>query len=441
LSRFLFVLTGHTTHVGAHASIAAELIERGHEVAWAGPKVDQPLPAGVVFYPADDEEAARAREAWWTSGSSGSVHGHLADLRWLYERYLMPFALTTLPAVERAADEFEANVIVADEHALAGAFAARRRRLRWATLVRSAVLTQGVRGPYWPEIEAWLVSRLDETQRLAGLDPVPRPNLSDQLVISISTPELLGPDIEFPPHYRFVGPPLDHRTPGSDDDFPWHELRDGPRLLVSLGTVLARRAGNLFQTVSRALAGTEFQVIVVAPSGALPEPPSNFLVRSSVPQIALLPHVDAVVCHAGHNTVLEALGHGLPLLVAPLTLDQPLVAEQVVRSGAGVRVRAARARVDEIAGAVASITTDPAYRNAARRLQASLRSAGGTTAAATALGALAAGLNRPEGDGGRTRRASSRPGVDGSPRAGGSPPRSSPHPHEAAIPGESRAPA
>ena len=57
---------------------------------------------------------------------------------------------------------------------------------------------------------------------------------------------------------------------------------------------------------------------VVAPDGMLDITAPNVLVRPSVPQLELLPHLDAVVCHAGHNTVCEALAHGVPLVVAPI---------------------------------------------------------------------------------------------------------------------------
>ena len=54
-----------------------------------------------------------------------------------------------------------------------------------------------------------------------------------------------------------------------------------------------------------------------------------------MPQLALLRHVDAVVCHGGHNTLCEALALGLQLVLAPVRDDHPLVADQVVAAGAG----------------------------------------------------------------------------------------------------------
>ena len=85
------------------------------------------------------------------------------------------------------------------------------------------------------------------------------------------------------------------------------------------------------------------QVILVAPPSSSPRRRTSSCARY-VPQLALLPHVDAVVCHGGHNTTCEALAHGLPLVIAPIKDDQPIVAEQVVAAGAGLRVKFGRVR-------------------------------------------------------------------------------------------------
>jgi UDP:flavonoid glycosyltransferase YjiC (YdhE family) len=108
-----------------------------------------------------------------------------------------------------------------------------------------------------------------------------------------------------------------------------------------------------------------------------------------VPQLALLPHVDAVVCHAGHNTTCEALANGLPLVVAPIKDDQPIVADQVVAAGAGVRVKFGRVGADELYSAVRRVLDEPSFRDAAERVRVSFATAGGAAAAAIALEALA----------------------------------------------------
>jgi UDP:flavonoid glycosyltransferase YjiC (YdhE family) len=94
------------------------------------------------------------------------------------------------------------------------------------------------------------------------------------------------------------------------------------------------------------------------------------------------------VCHGGHNTVCESLAEGLPLVLAPIRDDQPIVADQVVRAGAGVRVRFGRVGAAELREAITAVLDDPRYRAAAAVIQRSFRDAGGAAAAADAIDAL-----------------------------------------------------
>ncbi len=126
----------------------------------------------------------------------------------------------------------------------------------------------------------------------------------------------------------------------------------------------------------------------MAPDALVPDPPPNVVVRARVPQLAVLQRVQAVVTHAGHNTVCESLAAGLPLVVAPIRDDQPVVADQVVRAGAGVRVKFNRIRAADLAAAIDAALTDPGLRAAAERIGASFAAAGGAVAAADALEAL-----------------------------------------------------
>ncbi|HEX8935250.1 MAG TPA: nucleotide disphospho-sugar-binding domain-containing protein, partial [Pseudonocardiaceae bacterium] len=97
------------------------------------------------------------------------------------------------------------------------------------------------------------------------------------------------------------------------------------------------------------------------------------------------PHLDAVVSHAGHNTVCEALAYGVPLVLAPIRDDQPVIARQVTDAGAGVRVRFGRVGTTELQEAITTVLDDPSYRGAARRVQASFAAAGGAATAADHL--------------------------------------------------------
>jgi MGT family glycosyltransferase len=184
----------------------------------------------------------------------------------------------------------------------------------------------------------------------------------------------------------FVGPSIAQRP--DPTPFPWEWLDpERPHVLVTLGTVNAGIGSRFFAAAIEALAATRVQAVIVAPPDQLDVPTdvTNILVRSRIPQLAVLEQMDAVVTHGGHNTVCESLAHGLPLVLAPIRDDQPIVADQVVRAGAGVRVRFGRVSPAELRQAVLGVLDQPSFRIAASRIRRSFEDAGGAAAAADAI--------------------------------------------------------
>jgi MGT family glycosyltransferase len=170
--------------------------------------------------------------------------------------------------------------------------------------------------------------------------------------------------------------------------FAWDLLDPARRkVLITVGTLATGLAGDFYQRAAAAVTplGDTVQAIIVGPSDLLPDPPDNVLVVPSVPMLGLLPRLDAVISHGGMNTVCETLAHGVPLVLAPIRHDQPVVATQVVRAGAGIRVPFSRVRPGQLREALVSILDDPSYRRAAMRIRDSFAAAGGAPAAATHL--------------------------------------------------------
>ncbi len=189
------------------------------------------------------------------------------------------------------------------------------------------------------------------------------------------------------PHVHLVGPAIALRPETAE--FPMDVLREVPRVLVSLGTVNFEVGERFYNVAIEALENEPIQVVMVAPERQLARVPDNFVVRPFVPQLKLLPHMRAVVCHGGHNTVVEALSHGLPLVVLPIKDDQPVVAQQVADSGAGIRLKFGRVRAEELRDSVRRVLSEASFREAAARVRASFDRAGGAARAAELLGDLA----------------------------------------------------
>ena len=385
MSRFLFVVPPLTGHVNPTVSVARALAAAGHEVAWVGhPRAVRPLlPEGARLFELDDHVP---EQRWAEANARARAVRGLAAFQFLWEDFFVPLARGMVPGVDAVIDAYRPDVLVVDQQAVAGAIVARRRGLPWATLATtSAGLTDPLAG--LPKVRAWLDDQLASLEREAGLTPVAEPDRSPHLVIAFSTRALVGGAVTFPEHVFFVGPSIVDRPETAA--FPFEALAPGPRVLVSLGTVNAEVGERFYSIVVEALGGAELQVVLVAPSLLVPRVPDNFLVRSFVPQLRLLPHLHAVVCHAGHNTVAETLSFGLPLVVLPIKDDQPVVAQQVADAGAGIRLKFGRVTAAELRTAVLRVLSEPAFREAAGRIQASFQEAGGAARAASLLADLA----------------------------------------------------
>ena len=383
--RVMFVVPPLTGHVNPTVSVARALEARGHEVAWAAHPgtVRRLLPDGARIFAMPEQAPKELVEG--VVDRARAVRG-AAALKFLWEDFLIPLARSMRPAIEAAVDEFAPAVLAVDQQAVAGGLVARRRGLPWATL---ATTSAGLTDPLaaLPAVKRWLVDLLAELAREADLPPA-ESELSPHLVLAFTTEALVGPGDRFPPQVRFVGPSIHDRPEATP--FPWDALGPRPRVLVTMGTVNADASGRFYDVALGALGGQQMQVILVAPKERVERAaPPNVLVRPYVPQLALLSHVDAVVCHGGHNTVCEALAHGLSLVIAPIKDDQPIGADQVVAAGAGLRVKFGRVGPDELRGAVLRVLGEPAFREAAARVRASFAAAGGAPAAAQALEALA----------------------------------------------------
>ena len=381
--RILFVVPPFASHVFPTVAIGDALAARGHAAAWVTyAQMASALPPGAKLYAL----SAQVSEAQIQALVDAAGASFLAGMKAFFEKMVFPLCADMLPGVEAAIDDFRPDALVVDQMAFAGALAARRRNLRWATSATTAVILRDSFAQF-PKVEAWLADHHARIQREAGLAPVRWLDRSPALVLFYLTRLLCGADQVYPPQYQFVGPVLAARR--DRDDFPWQELRDLPRVYVSLGMAWVERGEQFFRIVAEALADLPLQVIVSAPARFFPVVPANFIVRPWVPAVRLYPKLDAVVTHAG-TTVNEAFAHGLPAVVAPIAHDQSIFAEMAVRAGAAVRVSFPRLTARELRAAVTTVLEDPSYRAAARRVQASFREAGGEQAAASAIEAMCA---------------------------------------------------
>src|SRR5262249_40473358 len=110
--------------------------------------------------------------------------------------------------------------------------------------------------------------------------------------------------------------------------------------------------------------------------------PGRPLVVGYAPQRELLSRAALAVTHGGLNTVLDALSLGVPLVVVPITHEQPGVAARVRWTGTGEVVPLRRLTVARLRSALDQVLQSPTYRLQAGRLQEDIAQAGGVGRAA-----------------------------------------------------------
>jgi MGT family glycosyltransferase len=186
-------------------------------------------------------------------------------------------------------------------------------------------------------------------------------------------------------------------------DFPWHWLEDErPTVFISMGTIA--QIQHVFARSIEAARGAQWKAVIALGKGAdlgqFRDVPENVLLREYVPQSELLPRVDAVVSHGGNNTVTESLLHGKPLLVIPVTADQPESAGRVVKSGAGIRLELRRVTGEKLRQSIDALLSDGKFRAAAERIQADYQKTQGAATVVRLLERLhteKTPLHRPDG--------------------------------------------
>ncbi|TQK20585.1 UDP:flavonoid glycosyltransferase YjiC (YdhE family) [Microbacterium sp. SLBN-154] len=162
-----------------------------------------------------------------------------------------------------------------------------------------------------------------------------------------------------PPH-RFLGStPRDE--PAAADVDAWI-ARGEPFVYVSLGSflsvrddVLARIADALRRAGLRAAIATG-----TTPASALGDVPAGWLVADYLPQVRLLGAAAAAVTHGGNNSVTEAVGQAVPLVVLPFSTDQFAGAAAIERTGTGRALDPNRDDVDALAEALREVA-DPGF--------------------------------------------------------------------------------
>jgi UDP:flavonoid glycosyltransferase YjiC (YdhE family) len=97
---------------------------------------------------------------------------------------------------------------------------------------------------------------------------------------------------------------------------------------------------------------------------------------------------DVVVCHAGFGTVMDALTAGVPMVLTPMTADQPDNAERCEAMGVAEVLSYQDVDAVELRSAIDRVLSDDRYRLAAQRAGAEIEAMPGPPEAVVLLETL-----------------------------------------------------
>lgn len=278
----------------------------------------------------------------------------------------------TLPLVS----ELKPNVVVSDILTLGPSLAAELAGVRRATLIPHVnpqsepgfpIYSFGARLPRTPlgrKLWQWAhlpVNRglesgrvaLNQTRAAVGLPPLDRVHggTSEELALVASFPQLEYPRV-WPAHMHVIGPLL-WEPDAVDVELPSMPHvgaptnGSGPSVAERWPLVLVAPSTSqdpdhrLLHAALQGLADMPVRVLATwnrrLPSSPLPVPENTRLVEW-VSYSRTIPHCDAVICHAGHGTLVRALSSGCPVIACPVAGDMNENAARLDWAGAGVRL-------------------------------------------------------------------------------------------------------
>lgn len=187
-------------------------------------------------------------------------------------------------------------------------------------------------------------------------------------------------------------PPFCYTAPFNDGlgrpavNFPWSSLNGKPIVYASMGTVRCA-SKQVFKTIAAACGRFNLQLVMslggmdLTPSD-IECAPADAVIVHFAPQTELLRKATLCITHGGMNTVLDAVASGVPLVVLPVTDDQPGVAARIEWLGAGVALPLRRLSVERLTERIEMVLSNPQFLHVAKNLEMELKQMDGLERAA-----------------------------------------------------------
>lgn len=386
MSKFLFVVPPFFGHVSPTLSVGASLLKRNHQVWWVSLTSieEEQIPEGGKFvvptavfakYQSDIHEILQKQD-------KGPLLSGVETWKLALEETYIPFCKIMFEAVNKVIEDFNPDVVINDCITFAGGICAYKKGIPYVTTT-PVPPDLGATALNSPKIWEWQQKLMFDLQKHLGVYTNDLIFHSKELNIVFTSQHFAA--IEEPEHHMaFVGP-VEGRP--NRVAFDWAKLdeRTGPKIFVSLGTLLEDIRKEFFERLIIAFKDEPITIVAATKPEIIRQWPDNFMVQSFVPQTALMKKMDAVICHGGFNTVNDAILNELPLLVTPIAYDHFHTAALVEKAGCGKKIRYKRMRIDDLRSTVWELINNPIYKKQSKHVKQSFLNAGSNDKAVALL--------------------------------------------------------
>lgn len=377
--RVLFTTHPNASHWHQLVPLAQALGTAGHEVAFVSAPGFCPVIEAKgfrAFRAGADETDEDVQHITQQIADSKELPPQVPNVRYWFAGIR---AERTLPDLLDIIRDWRPHAIVREHTEFAGCVAAERAGIPHATFQLAAPANFFLRAVDEP---------LNQLLASVGMPPGKPDDILYRYLLLYPRPlSLWNPDVPVPPTlhtFRYTGfnQSGDEMLPdwvggtGNMEERTDAQVNRRPTVYATLGTVnnyrtdilsaildgLREEPINLILTVGRNRDLSEFG-----------EQPAHVHVERYIPQSLLLPHCDVVITHGGSGTMLDALSHGLPMVIIPMAADQPVNAQLCEQLGVARVVTPEGRTGSELAQAIRNATQwilrDPVYREQAQRLR------------------------------------------------------------------------
>ncbi|MEU0885351.1 macrolide family glycosyltransferase [Lentzea sp. NPDC005914] len=338
-------------HVLPALGMIAELVRRGHRVSC-------PVPAAF---------AVPVTECGATAIPCGTtLPSELPESLYDAAQLALVEAESALPQLEPVFRQDPPDIVLWDIAAWAGGVIA--RRLGVPNLLVESLLTSN---SHWSLGAAVVPARTFDTEAIRFFTKV-------QEFVGSSLPEFVSGarrrialfPREFQPEgdtfderFAFAGPCLTERK----FQGTWTPPGDTPVVLATIDA----------QTCADAARGMPWHLVT---KGKVADPAPNVEAHDDVPQLAVMEHASVFVTHGGLSGVMEALHHGVPMIVVPRMTDQKLNGQRVEELGLGVVLDTVTE--EGVRSLVSQLVSDSAISARVKDMRRMIHQAGGSAFAA-----------------------------------------------------------